>query len=107
MPVDDIERKRAEENRAVRGYIIRSLWNANNNTMILRQLVGVMINDGVILAPDISLHLEYLLEGGYVRFTNDKIKAHSAYRNDAVVKLTKKGTDLVEESIPDDAGIKV
>ena len=103
--MDDNERRNAERNRGIRGFILRSLVNGYNNTLIQRQLENIMVNAGVIISPDISSHLEYLIESGYIKYTDDHIKAHSAYRDRAVIKLTKKGIDLIEGSIPNDPGI--
>lgn len=57
---------------------------------------------GLIISPDISKYLDYLHEAGYIEFTPDKITAYNAYAKDAVVKLTRKGVDLVEQTIDDD-----
>ena len=48
----------------------------------------------------------YLQEAGYIAFTGRTANAYNAYRRDAVVKLTRKGVDLVEGTI-DDPGVDV
>ena len=68
---------------------------------IVRQLSNAMMASGLIVSPDISKHLDYLHEAGYVEFTDKKIKAYTAYVNDAVVRLTKAGVDLAEGTIED------
>ena len=60
-----------------------------------------MMSDGRIYTPDISKLLDYLVSAGYVRFTDKKINSYTAYRNDAVVQLTKEGIDLAEATIED------
>ncbi|WP_330389607.1 hypothetical protein [Cellulosilyticum sp. I15G10I2] len=95
-----------KQNKAIRGYIMRSLAKGHNNTLLCRQLVNVMINDGIIISPDISKHLDYLQDKDYVEFTNEKVNSYTAYANDAVIRLTAKGTDLIEGTI-DDAGVDV
>jgi hypothetical protein len=105
--MDDTERRQVERNREIRGYIMRSLAKGFNYSLLQRQLVRIMTDEGVVLSPDISAYLEYLVEGGYIKFTNERVKAHSAYRDDAVIKLTKAGIDLIEGSINDDPGIEI
>ena len=61
---------------------------------------------GLIISPDISKYLDYLNGAGYIEFTQDKVTAYTAYSKDAVVKLTKKGIDLVEGTI-EDPGVDV
>lgn len=65
-----------------------------------------MMAAGIILSPDISKYLDYLQGAGYIEFTEKKVTAYSAYANDAVIKLTKAGVDLVEGTI-DDAGVDI
>lgn len=98
------EDNQVARNKAVRGYILRSLVKGNNNALLCRQLVNVMLNDGVIISPDISKYLDYLSEKGYIEFTNVKVTSYTAYQNDAIMKLTAKGVDLIEGTL-NDAGI--
>ena len=84
-------------NKAVRGYIIRCL---------ARQVSNSLMASGLIISPDISKYLDYLNGAGYIEFTQDKVTAYTAYSKDAVVKLTKKGIDLVEGTI-EDPGVDV
>ena len=37
-------------------------------TLLCRQLTNVMINDGIIISPDISKHLDYLTDKEYIEF---------------------------------------
>lgn len=90
------EKAEIRQNKAIRGYIIRSLVKGYNNTAVVRQLSNAMIAAGLILSPDISKYLDYLQGAGYIEFTNKKVTAYTAYANDAVVKLTKEGVDLAE-----------
>ena len=60
----------------------------------------------LIYSPDISKHLEYLEAGGYIEFTDRRANAYNVYRKDGVVKLTKKGVDLVEGTI-EEPGVDV
>ena len=57
-------------------------------------------------SPDISKHIEYLEEAGYIVFTSRTANAYNAYRKDAIIKLTKKGVDLLENTI-EDPGVNV
>ena len=95
-----------EKNKAVRGYIIRSLAKGNQNAMLVRQITNALVSDGLIYSPDISKHLEYLEAGGYIEFTDRRANAYNVYRKDGVVKLTKKGVDLVEGTI-EEPGVDV
>ena len=94
------------QNKAIRGYIMRSLAKGHNNTLLCRQLTNVMINDGIIISPDISKHLDYLTDKEYIEFTSEKVTSYTAYAKDAVIRLTAKGTDLIEGTI-DDTGVDV
>jgi hypothetical protein len=96
-----------QHNKAVRGYIMRSLVKGHNNSLLCRQLVNVMVNDSIIISPDISKHLDYLKNKGYIEYTNDRINSYNAYANDAVIRLTVEGIDLLEGSVPDDPGVAI
>ena len=89
------------QNKAIRGYIIRSLVKGHQNSLLLRQITNSLVADGLIVSPDISKYLDYLLEAKYICFTDKKVNAYNAYRKDAVIKLTKSGVDLVEGTIED------
>lgn len=90
-----------KQNKAIRGYIIRSLVKGHQNSLLLRQITNSLVADGLIVSPDISKHLDYLVEAGYISFTDRTVNAYNAYRKDAVIKLTKAGVDLVEGTIED------
>lgn len=97
----DLERQEIRNNKAIRGYIIRSLVKGHNNSLLVRQVSNLLINSGMVHTPDIGKHLDYLVQAGYVKFTDEKIKSFSAYRDDVIIKLTKKGVDLVEGTTED------
>ena len=99
--MDDMQEQEVSKNKAIRGYIIRALAKGNQNTLLVRQITNALVGDGYILSPDISKHLAYLEEAGYLAFTAQTANAYNAYRRDAVVKLTKEGVDLVEGTIHD------
>lgn len=102
--MNQTEQSTIARNKAIRGYIIRSLAKGNNNTLLCRQLTNIMSDDGVVISPDISKYLDYLKEKGYIEFTNKKVTSYTAYLNDATIRLTAKGVDLVEGTI-EDAGV--
>lgn len=104
--LDEMGEREIVNNKAIRGYIIRALAKGNQNALLVRQITGALVADGIIFTPDISKHVEYLQEAGYIFFTDKSANAYTAYRRDAVIKLTKKGVDLVEGTI-DDAGVNV
>lgn len=93
-------------NKQIRGYIIRSLVKGNQNALLVTHITNALVGAGLIVSPDIAKHLEYLLESEYIRFTEKHITSYDAYRKDAVVKLTRKGIDLVEGTI-DDPGVDI
>lgn len=107
MDHDEQAYRGAQHSRAVRGYILRSLAKGHNNSLLCRQLVNVMVNDSVIVSPDISKPLKYLHDKGYIEYTNDRINSYNAYANDAVIRLTVRGVDLLEGSTPDDPGVTI
>ena len=99
--MNESEKAEVRQNKAVRGYIIRCLVKGYNNTALTRQLSNAMIAAGLVISPDISKHLDYLEDAGYIEFTEEKVTAYNAYAHDAVIKLTKEGVDLAEGTIED------
>lgn len=97
----DLELQEIKNNKAIRGYIIRSLVKGNNNSLLVRQISNALINSGMVHTPDVGKYLDYLVEAGYIDFTDRKVKGFSAFRDDAIIKLTKKGVDLVEGTTED------
>jgi len=95
------EKNQALRNKAVRGYIIRSLVKGFNNKAIVRQIANALMSSGMIVSPDLGKYLDYLEEAGYIEFVDEKVKAYTAYADDAVIKLTKLGVDLAEGTIED------
>lgn len=93
--------QQVKTNKAIRGYIIRSLVKGSNYCLLVTQIANLLVNSGMIYTADIGKYLEYLVAAEYIEFTDKKIKAYAAYREDAIVKLTKKGIDLVEGTIAD------
>ena len=92
----------AQENKTHRGYILRCLIKGSRYQLLVRQIANTMINAGLIISPDISKPLAYLEEGGYITYTDQKVNSYNAYARDAMVRLTKRGIDLVEGTIEDD-----
>ena len=104
--MDEMTEVEISRNKAIRGYIMRSLVKGYQNTLLVRQITNSLIADGMIVSPDISKHLDYPRDGGYITFTDKSVNAYNAYRKDAVIKLTKEGVDLVEGTT-DDPGVDV
>lgn len=104
--MDEAAELEVAKNKAIRGYIIRALAKGTQNSLLVRQVTNALVGDGLILSPDISKHLEYLAEAGYIAFTGRTANAYNAYRRDAVIKLTRQGVDLVEGTI-EDPGVDV
>ncbi|BFH11102.1 hypothetical protein J6TS7_21740 [Paenibacillus dendritiformis] len=95
-----------QQNKAIRGYIMRSLARGNQNTLLCKQISNALINDGLIVSPDISKHLDYLREKGYIQLTGQNVSSYNVYRNDGAIRLTAKGVDLLENTI-DDPGVDI
>ena len=110
--MDETTELEVEKNKAIRGYIVRALARGNNGALLVRQIVNALMADNLIITPDIGKYLKYLEDGGYIEFTSRSkmhfrsVNAYNAYRKDAVVQLTKKGIDLVEDTIQD-GGVNV
>ena len=104
--MDEMAEQEIIKNKAIRGYIIRALAKGNQNTLLVRQVTNALVADGLIYSPDISKHIEYLEEAGYIDITSRTPNAYNAYRKDAIIKLTKKGVDLLENTI-EDPGVNV
>ena len=96
--MDELTEQEVSRNKAIRGYIIRALAKGNHNALLVRQITNALVADGLIYSPDISKHLEYLEEAGYITFTSRVANAYNAYRKDAVIKLTRRGVDLLEST---------
>ena len=103
---DDMTEQEIRQNKAIRGYIVRALAKGNQNSLLVRQITNALLADNLITVPDISKQLSYLQEAGYVTFTDRSVNAYNAYRKDSIIKLTRKGVDLVEGTI-NDPGIDV
>ena len=101
--MNEQERAEVQQNKAIRGYIIRSLVKGYNNTALIRQITNAMMAEGLIISPDIGKYLDYLEDA---EFTNRKVNAYNAYSKDTVIKLTKEGVDLAEGTI-EDAGVDI
>ena len=99
--MDGQEMAQVQVNKANRGYIMRALARGYNYSAAVRTLSNSMMSAGRVYTPDIGKLLDYLVAGEYIRYTDKKINSFNAYRNDAVVQLTKKGIDLVEGTIED------
>lgn len=102
----DEERHEVERNKGIRGYIIRCLVKGYNNTALVRQVSNAMMGANLIITPDISKHLAYLKDAGYIEFTDQRVTAYTAYARDAVIRLTREGVDLVEGTT-EDPGVAV
>ena len=103
---NELTEQEVSKNKAIRGYIVRALAKGSQNALLVRQITNALVADGLIYSPDISKPIEYLQEAGYVTFTDRSVNAYNAYRKDSIIKLTRKGVDLVEGTI-NDPGIDV
>ena len=92
----------AAQNKAIRGYILRSLVKGSQYRLYVRQIVNSLLASAMIVSPDISKHLAYLQEAGYIAFVTPKTNAYNAYTKEGVIRLTREGIDLVEGTVEDD-----
>lgn len=92
----------AMQNKGVRGHIIRSLAMGPQYRLPVVQISNILRQSDTIISPDISKYLDYLRESGYIEFTDDNLSAYTAYAKNGVVRLTRRGVDLVEGTIADD-----
>lgn len=99
--LDEQQRLEAQENKNIRGYIMRSLAKGHRNSLLIKQITNSLMADGLIINPDIGKHIDYLKEADYIAFTDRTVTAYTAYQRDAVIKLTRKGVDLLEGTVED------
>lgn len=92
--------QQSQQNKTIRGYIMRMLAQSPQNTLICHQLSRKLIEDKLDVTNDISKHLEYLQEKKYIQFVG-KNTAYITCAEDGPVSLTATGIDLVEGSITD------
>ena len=104
--LDELTEQEVSKNKAIRGYIVRALAKGSQNALLVRQITNALVADGLIYSPEISEPIEFLHEACYVTFTDRSVNAYNAYRKDSIIKLTRKGVDLVEGTI-NDPGIDV
>lgn len=104
--MNEVERAEVLHNKAIRGYIIRCLVKGYNYTALTRQITNAMLADGLIISPDISKHLQYLEDAGYIEYTNKRVKSVNAYATDSVIRLTNRGINLAEGDL-EDAGVDI
>lgn len=99
--MNDERAAEVQQNKSVRGYILRSLAKGPHNSSLVRTITNALVQEQMILTPDISKHIDYLEDAEYIEFTNKRVNAYTAYKSDAVIKLTRKGVDLLEGTIED------
>ncbi|GAA6428462.1 hypothetical protein [Dielma fastidiosa] len=97
----DLTENEIKQNKYIRGRILRCLVNGNNYCLYARQIINPLLDDATIMTPDISKYITYLHDAGYIEFVDKKVNAYTAYGNDALIKMTRKGVDLVEGTIED------
>ncbi|MFR5193215.1 MAG: hypothetical protein ACLTFZ_11620 [Lachnospiraceae bacterium] len=101
MALNERELQEVQQNKSIRGYIVRCLVKGSNNSAITKHISNALFVQGMIMSPDIGKYVDYLVNGGYVEFVDKKIKAYTSYADDAVIKLTNKGINLAEGTVTD------
>lgn len=92
------------EGREFRGFIL-SMCKTNYPYGCSEELISQAAADmGFAISPaQISGHIEYMKEKGYVRL--DELKSGGFSRE--IVRITAKGIDLLDRAIPEDPGILI
>lgn len=101
MALNEREMQEVQQNKAIRGYIVRCLIKGSNNAAITKHISNALFVQGMIYSPDIRKYIDYLVNGGYVEFADRNVKAYTSYAEDAVIRLTNKGVNLAEGTITD------
>lgn len=95
----DFNKMRAIENQLVRGFILKLLEITHPQPSPSNAIATALIENGLIVNPDISRYTSYLQEKGYIETIDIKLKS---LRFDGVMlKLTPQGVDLLEGTLED------
>lgn len=94
-----------DNNSAVRGYILRSLVRGLRFSVSAVELSNKLVACGLMGNNDISNHLYYLEDCGFIKFTDNSISAFNALENDGIVRLTSKGIRFIENGGEPEMGI--
>ncbi len=88
------------QNKQTRGQILSLLELTHPTPTPENTLINALISSHHIITPDISKHLDYLEDRGYI-----ELKQAPTYLSTAgsmrYVKLTSRGVDLLEETVQD------
>ena len=74
MALNERELQEVQQNKSIRGYIVRCLVKGSNNSAITKHISNALFVQGMIMSPDISKYVDYLVNGGYVEFADKKIR---------------------------------
>lgn len=93
-----MDRNQAEKNRKMRGIIVKRLGDCHPSPTMVESLRNGLMGHELMTGVDISAHLDYLEDRGYVsiRDTGEKFGTPIHY-----VKLTSRGIDLIEGTVHD------
>lgn len=95
----------SEHNASVRGFIMRCLVQGYHYSYTVKGLSNKLVSAGLISTPDISSYLYYLIESGFIVFTESNVTAFNALEKDAVARLTLDGIKFIESGGNPDMGI--
>lgn len=90
--------------KQTRGAILMLLWRNQDTRIAIDTLENVLLEAHPYIRSDLPPVLNYLADKGYIDIAPMEPPQLIPLRG-AMVRLTSKGVDLVEESIPDDPGV--
>ena len=97
--------ERGRDNAAIRGYILRVLAKGHHFSFLVRCLSGKLMESGLSSDEDIWEPLKYLYDMQFIEFVDKRVTPYTAYERDAVVRLTTKGVQFIENGGDDESGI--
>lgn len=95
---------KAIEARQVRGFILKLLEITDPQPTPSSAISTALIQNGLIVNPDISRYISYLDDRGYIEVKDIALK--SLRIGGVALKLTSRGTDLLEGTF-DDPGVDI
>lgn len=91
--------------KEIRGWVLRMLYNNLPEFTGDKLIYEILMEGGFsITLPLVQGHLRYLEEKGYLELQTASVPELGMTR--LLAKLTSKGVDLVEGTIPEDPGVE-
>lgn len=61
MALNERELQEVQQNKSIRGYIVRCLVKGSNNSAITKHISNALFVQGMIMSPDIGKYVDYLV----------------------------------------------